>query len=58
MEAFFNFLGIYWWLAFPLMGVAGGAFARWERYSKRRHKRRLEVLHVIPDESANDNGVF
>lgn len=46
MEPFFTFLGSYWWLVFPLFGamsVIGGA---WERGARRRHKRRLEVLHA------------
>ncbi|MFJ4045799.1 hypothetical protein ACIPV2_08655 [Microbacterium sp. NPDC089987] len=39
-------LGHYWWLAFPLMGVAGGIGKSWERASKRRHERRLETLRL------------
>lgn len=50
MDAFFQgmwgFLGSYWWLAFPLMGVAGGFIQRWDRASKRRHERRLETLRL------------
>lgn len=44
MEPLFAFLGNYWWLVFPLMGVFGAAAGRWERASRQRHKRRLEVL--------------
>jgi hypothetical protein len=36
----------YWWLIFPLMGVAGGTFRAWERGARRRHERRLEILHA------------
>ncbi|KAA9134547.1 hypothetical protein [Microbacterium caowuchunii] len=43
---FFQFLGSYWWLAFPLMGALGGVGSAWERSAKRRHKRRLEILEA------------
>ncbi|MCR2808249.1 MULTISPECIES: hypothetical protein [unclassified Microbacterium] len=46
MEPLFQFLGSYWWLVFPLMGVMGGVGSAWERSARRRHKRRLEVLHA------------
>lgn len=36
----------YWWLLFPLMGMAGGAAKAWERNAKRRHERRLETLRL------------
>lgn len=41
-----EFIGGYWWLAFPLMGVLGAAGSAWERGARRRHKRRLEMLHA------------
>lgn len=46
MEHLFAFLQSYWWLAFPLMGVAGGAARAWERGAKRRHERRLELIRA------------
>ncbi|WP_102193747.1 hypothetical protein [Microbacterium aurantiacum] len=46
MEPFFTFLGHYWWLAFPLLGMAGGAAKAWEQSAKRRHERRLETLRM------------
>ena len=50
MDEFFRglweFLGHYWWLVFPLMGVAGGIAQRWDRASRRRHERRLETLRL------------
>ena len=50
MDEFFrgmwDFAGNYWWLVFPLMGVAGGIGKSWERASKRRHERRLETLRL------------
>lgn len=46
MDAFFEFLGHYWWLAFPLIGAAGAAARGWEGAARRRHKRRLEILRA------------
>ncbi|MFY9712212.1 MAG: hypothetical protein WAK00_01955 [Microbacterium sp.] len=46
MEPLFDFLGRYWWLAFPLLGMAGGAAKAWEQSAKRRHERRLETLRM------------
>lgn len=46
MNDVLTWLSQYWWLAFSLMGVAGGIGKSWERASKRRHKRRLETLRL------------
>ncbi|MGX1793778.1 hypothetical protein ACWIDW_12645 [Microbacterium sp. NPDC055312] len=46
MDEVLRWLGDYWWLAFPLMGIAGGVGKSWERASKRRHERRLETLRL------------
>ncbi|GAA5034505.1 hypothetical protein ACFQRL_14520 [Microbacterium fluvii] len=46
MDQFWMFLGSYWWLVFPLFGVAGAVGRSWERSARRRHTRRLEVLHA------------
>lgn len=46
LQGFWTFVGSYWWLAFPLMGVAGGVAKSWERAAKRRHERRLETLRL------------
>jgi len=43
---FWQFVGSYWWLIFPLMGIAGGAAKSWERSAKARHERRLETLRA------------
>lgn len=56
MEPFFTFLGSYWWLVFPLMGVMGAAGGAWERNARRRHKRRLEVLHAKAELKAAARG--
>lgn len=46
MEPLFDWLGHYWWLIFPVMGMAGGAAKAWEQNAKRRHERRLETLRL------------
>jgi hypothetical protein len=40
------FVGEYWWLVFPFMGVIGWVGSAWERGARLRHKRRLEVMHA------------
>lgn len=56
MQPIFEFIGNYWWLAFPLMGVMGAAGGAWERGARRRHKRRLEVLHAKAELKAASRG--
>lgn len=56
MEPFFEFLQHYWWLAFPLFGVLASAGSAWERSARRRHKRRLEVLHAKAELKAAQAG--
>ena len=56
MEPLFQFLGSYWWLIFPLMGVMGGVGSAWERGARRRHRRRLEVLHAKAELKAAQAG--
>lgn len=46
MEPLFQFLGSYWWLVFPLIGVAGAAGRAWERSARSRHRRRLEIIRA------------
>lgn len=46
IRGFWVFAGNYWWLVFPIMGMAGGAAKAWERSSKRRHERRIETLRL------------
>ena len=46
IQGFWTFAGHYWWLIFPIMGMAGGIAKAWERGAKRRHERRLETLRV------------
>ncbi|MDY0908043.1 hypothetical protein [Microbacterium sp. CFBP9034] len=56
MQPIFDFIGSYWWLAFPLMGVVGAFGGAWERGARRRHKRRLEVLHAKAELKAAARG--
>ncbi len=56
MEPIFQFLGDYWWLVFPLFGVMSAAGGAWERSARRRHKRRLEVLHAKAELKAAARG--
>ncbi|GLJ62480.1 hypothetical protein GCM10017576_26100 [Microbacterium barkeri] len=44
MQPLLDFLGDYWWLVFPFMGVASGFGGWWSKQSKERHKRRLELI--------------
>lgn len=46
MEPILTFLGSYWWLAFPLAVVAGGAVKRLDTLATRRHERKMEMLRV------------
>ncbi|MEW1835064.1 hypothetical protein [Microbacterium sp. NPDC079995] len=44
MDGFWAFAGNYWWLVFPLFGLASAASGSWASASKRRHKQRLEIM--------------
>lgn len=44
MDALFDFIGHYWWLAFPIVFGLGAVGRSWEQSSRRRHKRRLEII--------------
>ncbi|UYO96919.1 hypothetical protein OED01_15150 [Microbacterium sp. M28] len=46
LQDFWDFAGRYWWLIFPIMGVAGGIGKAWERASRQRHERRLETIRI------------
>ncbi|MGN8553224.1 UNVERIFIED_CONTAM: hypothetical protein OHV15_11635 [Microbacterium sp. SLM126] len=56
MEPVFDFLQGYWWLIFPLLGVMGAVGRAWEQGARRRHKRRLEVLHAKAELKAAARG--
>lgn len=44
MDQFWTFASHFWWLIFPLVGIAGGFVRRWDVLAQRRHARRLEVM--------------
>jgi hypothetical protein len=46
VDQFFDFLRHYWWLAFPLSGIAGGWARSWSKASERRHRRRMELYKL------------
>lgn len=46
MNNIWQFAGAYWWLAFPIMGVVGGAYKQWQRGARQRHKQRLETMRL------------
>jgi hypothetical protein len=46
VDQFFDFLRHYWWLAFPLSGIAGGWARQWSKASERRHRRRMELYKL------------
>lgn len=56
MEPILDFLRDYWWLAFPFIGVMSGVGSAWERAARRRHRRRLEVLHAKAELKAAARG--
>jgi hypothetical protein len=56
VEQFWDFARDYWWLAFPLFGVLASVGGAWERGARRRHKRRLEVLHAKAELKAAARG--
>jgi len=46
VQPFFDFLGNYWWLVFPIGGMAGGWARQWSRASERRHRRKVELYRL------------
>jgi hypothetical protein len=46
VEQFYEFVGHFWWLVFPLSGMAGGWARSWSRASERRHRRRVELYKL------------
>lgn len=46
MEEFFDFFGNFWWLIFPVAGMAGGWARQWSRASERRHRRKVELYKL------------
>jgi len=46
VEPFFDFVGNYWWLLFPIGGMAGGWARQWSKASERRHRRKVELYKL------------
>lgn len=46
MEPFFEFVGHFWWLIFPLSGLMGGWARAWSKASERRHRRKVELYQL------------
>lgn len=46
MESFFEFIGDFWWLVFPLSAFMGGWARSWSKASERRHRRRVELYQL------------
>ncbi|EPD85775.1 hypothetical protein HMPREF1529_00787 [Microbacterium sp. oral taxon 186 str. F0373] len=46
MDQFWIFAQHYWWLVFPVLGIASGFVRRWDVLAQRRHARRLEVMRA------------
>ena len=51
MDPFFNFITHFWWLVFPLSGLAGGWARSWSKAAERRHRRRVE-LYTLKNQAA------
>lgn len=52
MQDFWQFVGSYWWLAFPLAGILGGWGKAVNRSSERRHQRNIELYKLQHPEVA------
>jgi hypothetical protein len=46
VEPLFDFFGSYWWLIFPIGGMAGGWMRQWSKASERRHRRKVELYKL------------
>lgn len=46
MEPFFDFVGRFWWLIFPLSGLFAGWARTWSKTAERRHRRRVELYKL------------
>ena len=46
MQPLLDFFGHYWWLVFPLSGMAGGWLRALSKASERRHRRKVELYKL------------
>jgi hypothetical protein len=56
VQPLLDFFAHYWWLVFPLSGMAGGWLRAWSKASERRHQRKIELYklkhHAVQAEEA------
>lgn len=52
MHEFWQFIGSYWWLVFPLAGIFGGWGRAISRSGERRHQRKIELYKLAHPEVA------
>ncbi|MCA5892861.1 hypothetical protein LEP48_05765 [Isoptericola sp. NEAU-Y5] len=46
MDGFWDFVGSYWWLVFPLSGIAGGWVRGAQKWDERRRRDKLEMYRI------------
>lgn len=46
VDGFWDFLGSYWWLVFPLSGVVGGWFKGVQKWDERRRRDKIELYRL------------
>lgn len=46
MDSFWQFLGSYWWLAFPLAGIVGGWAKGAQKWDERRRRDKIELERI------------
>lgn len=46
VDGFWNFIGSYWWLVFPLSGVVGGWFKGAQKWDERRRRDKIELYRL------------
>jgi hypothetical protein len=46
VQPLLDFFAHYWWLVFPLSGMAGGWLRAWSKASERRHQRKVELYKL------------
>ena len=54
MNEILSFVGNYWWLAFPLTGLAAVWGGSWSKATERRHQRKMELYRLKHPESAQE----
>ncbi|MDJ0312579.1 hypothetical protein [Arthrobacter sp. H35-D1] len=52
MQDFWQFVGSFWWLAFPLAGILGGWGRAVNKTNERRHQRKIELYKLQHPEVA------